>query len=180
MARVTSVLVFALLTYFATTTQHTLAELSLALITGGTLLVTPQLTEVLLVSTASNNSPQSSGDIYLRVVTLLTCTGVIVAVLGAHEGHVHLPGVSSTKLAILIAAIILEIVVLAGLVVIWLIKSGRDILPEQGSVALARWARRITSKPRRWLASTERRNLFGRLGGLLFFAGVIMQFIAGS
>lgn len=174
--RITSVLVSIVILSLAAIGPNKTAQLGLASIAGGTLLLTPQVIEAFFGSDTTTRF----GETYLRVVTLLTCTGVILALLGVDAGKIYFPGINSLKLTVLIIAAILEVTITFGLLPVWLVKSGRDAMSRRRVDVLDdRWER-CTSKPRSWLAKIEDGRHFARLGGLLFLIGIILQFIAGS
>ena len=178
-ARSASLLVSALFIYFAASGSHKLSQLGLALITSGTLLATPQLVAVLFASSPATNL-RGAGEAYLRLVTLLACAGVILAVLGVRGGHVALPGLDSRRLAVLILALVVEAVLIVGFIPLWLLSSIGTIAPTSLRKSCSKWVRGSTARSRRlfvWLAD---HNCYARLGGLCFLGGVIAQFIAGS
>jgi hypothetical protein len=173
--RVATILVTVEILYFAASGSNRPAEIGLALILGGTLLATPSLIER-VISSSHSRKPL---NVYLRIVGLLATTGVVLSVLGVRGGHIQLPPGDSLKLVVLLITATGELVLFA-LIPIWFAVTGRDLMPE-------RWRRRVLSclrwvaqKPKKWYERLEAREWFALLGGLLFMAGVLMQFIAGS
>ncbi len=62
----------------------------------------------------------------------------------------------------------------------WFFVMGRNVMPERCLGRIRRYLRCVTRKPRKWYKCLEEREWFALLGGILFIAGVLMQFIAGS
>jgi hypothetical protein len=164
--RTATVLIAVEIVVFAAIGENWLPELGLAFIAGGTLLATPSLIAPLVAS-------NKFFAVYLRIVAILAAIAVILAVLGVRGGHINIADYSSLEFIALMATAVAELILLA-IVPLWFWTTTREALSSPGN------QRSTAPHARTWHGRVEDKRVFAQLGALLFMAGVLMQFIAGS
>jgi magnesium-transporting ATPase (P-type) len=178
--RVVSFLVLAILTIYATNTQHELAELGLAFVTGGTLFLTPELIRVLVRANTSNVKRSSASTTYVTAITLIATILVVLAVVGVGPIRLAHQGLSGARLILVVALFIAEVIVIAGVVPLWIKRWPRMFFSPESLAKGRAWLCQRAHPPLAAFRWVEKNGWFVFLGGALFFVGTILQFIAGA
>jgi hypothetical protein len=180
--RIVSGIVLAIFIISATHTPHSheVAELGLAFVTGGTLFLSPQLVGVLVAADTSDDKRSSAGKVYLISLTLISTIVIVLAVVGVGPFQLQHQGLSGTRLVLVVALLIVQIVLSLGAVLLWLAR-WPSIFFSPESLATRRDQLRACVHPLLIVFHhAERRSWFVFLGGALFLVGTMFQFIAGA
>lgn len=169
--RAVALTVLIVMVIFSFEVDQTLGALGLALVTGGTLLATPDVIEALAPPRQLDllrRSPFWRGlfNVYLVALVVIALAGIVLLIASVAAGSVSERGTGQTLFLSGVAALSVGIL---GLIPVWIVDSARNI----GDVLTDEMRNRLVIK----LENLEADGWPVFLGAVLFVAGTFLQFI---